>query len=341
MRMRLRPTLPHRKMIAFLLLTWSVMGMSACSNNGTADGNAAIKVGSAGDDVSARHGIAYSYPGDEGIETDPDVVFVEKFDDGIKNIIRRYTDVYNDSGMSADRDVPVGSKGPYSIVMTNVGGQNTGGHLFKSFGGGFDSIIYVRYYVKYPSVSKRFIHHEGIWVGGYNPATDYPNPRAGICGLGGSRISVAYEPVNGSMGSYIYWGEMQSDPSGNCWGNDFVNKSRTARQIAWDQWMCVEIMIKLNNPVSAGNGELRLWQDGVEVGHWKPGAPEGTMSYGRFTAEPNAPAFKGFRWRTDAGLKINYIWIEFYDDTSPAGESHYIKFDHLVMAKKYIGPIRK
>lgn len=328
------------KMLACLLVTGSAICMSACNNTGAPDGNSEIKDGAADDEVNTSQGIALSYPGDEGIETDPNILFVEKFDDGLKNIIGRYTDVYNDSGMSTDPDVPVGSKGPYSIVMTNTGGKNTGGHLFKSFGAGFDSTIFVRYYVKYPSVSNGFIHHQGIWVGGYNPATDYPNPRAGICGLGGSRISIAYEPVNGSMGSYIYWGEMQSDPSGkNCWGNDFVNGSRTARPIAWDQWICVEIMIKLNDPVTAGNGELRLWQDGVEVGHWKPGSPEGTMTYGRFTEAANAPAFKGFRWRTDAGLKINYVWIEFYDDTSPAGASHYIKFDHLVMAKKYIGPI--
>lgn len=290
---------------------------------------------------SASDGIAYKYPNDEGIENDPDVLFVEKFDDGMKNILGRYNDIYNDSGMSMDTDVPAASKGPNSIVMTNIGGKNTGGHLFKNFSGGFDSTLYVRYYVKYPSVSKGFIHHQGIWIGGYNPSTDYPNPRAGICGLGDSRISIAYEPVNGLMGSYIYWGEMQTDPSrSKCWGNDFVNGSSTAQKITWDEWMCVEIMVKLNNPVTADNGELRVWQNGVEVGYWKPRFPRGTMTWGRFTANPNSSPFKGFRWRTNDDLKINYIWIEFYDDTSPSGDSHYIKFDHLVMGKKYIGPIK-
>lgn len=289
----------------------------------------------------AADGIAYDYPNDKGIENDPNVLFVEKFDDGLENILGRYSNIYNDSGMSLDTDVPAGSMGPNSLIMTNTGGKNSGGHLFKNFSEGFDSTVYVRYYVKYPSVSNGFIHHQGIWFGGYNPSTDYPNPRAGICGLGNSRISIAYEPVNGLMGSYLYWGEMQSDPSGNkCWGNDVVNGSPAAHKIAWDRWMCVEIMIKLNNPASADNGELRLWQNGVEVGYWKPGFPKGTMTYGRFTVNPNGPSFKGFRWRTDTGLKINYIWIEYYDDTSPAGSSHYIKFDHLIMAKKYIGPIK-
>jgi hypothetical protein len=297
-----------------------------------------------GTDIAGKtgnNGIALKYPNDTGIEQDPAVLFVEKFDDGMKNIMARYQNIYNESGMTVDSDVPVGSKGPNALVMTNIGGKNTGSHLFKNFHGGFDSTVYIRYYVKYPSVSKGFIHHQGIWLGGYNPATDYPNPRAGICKLGNSRISLAYEPVNGSMGSYIYWGEMQSDPSGNkCWGNDFVNGSHTAQKITWDEWMCVEIMVKLNNPVTAANGELRLWQNGVEVGYWRPGFPKGTMTYGKFTNDESALPFKGFTWRTDPDLKINYIWIEFYDDTTPSGESHHIKFDNVVMATEYIGPIK-
>ena len=43
---------------------------------------------------------------------------------------------------------------------------------------------------------------------------------------------------------------------------------------------------------------------------------------------------------TDPALNINSLWIEFYDDTSPENESHYIKFDLLVIARKYIGPLK-
>ena len=286
--------------------------------------------------------LADSYPNDTGLENDPNVLYVEKFEDGMTNILSRYVNVYNTAGMSLDNDIPIGSTGQNSIKMTNTGGQNTGGHLYKSFPQGIDSTVYIRYYVKYPSISNGYIHHEGVWFGGYNPASDYLNPQAGVCGLGNSRLSIAYEPVNGKMGTYLYWGDMQSDPSGNnCWGNDMINGSRSAKNIAWDQWTCVEVMIKLNNPVSASNGELRVWHNGVEVGYWGAGFPNGTMTYGKFTAHINDPAFKGFRWRTDPDLKINYILFEFYDDTSPANVSHYIKFDHLVMARKYIGPLKK
>jgi hypothetical protein len=104
--------------------------------------------------------------------------------------------------------------------------------------------------------------------------------------------------------------------------------------------MCIEVMVKMNNPVTANNGELRVWQDGKEVGYWGPGFPHGYWDADSWYNNSSSPAFQGFRWRTDAQLNINYIWIEFYDDKSPAGANHYIKYSNLVMARKYIGPIK-
>jgi hypothetical protein len=268
-----------------------------------------------------RAGIADKYLNDIGITNDPDVLFSEDFSDGIKNITSRYTDVRNAAGMSTDKnDVPDGSLSP-ALKITNIGAVNDGGHLYKQFKNGFNGVVYVRYYVKYPLSSKGYIHHESLWFGGYNPSTPYPSPKAGICGLGDKRISVAYEPVDAPrMDTYVYWGDMKAGGRGLCYGNDMVNGSATAQQLQWDKWMCVEVMIKMNNPVSAYNGELKVWQDGKEVGHWGPGFPKG-------------------QW--DVALKINYLWIEFFADKTPAGQSHHIKFANIVMAKKYIGPIRK
>ena len=296
-------------------------------------------------DTSKPTGISNSHPNDVGIENDPNVLYSEKFNDGMANILGRYPNVRNKAGMTLDSvDVPDGSLGAYSIKMiNNNGGVNDGGHLFKQFIAGFDSTVYLRYYVKYPLISKGYIHHESVWIGGYNPSVSYPNPRAGSCGLGGSRLSIAYEPqVVPAMDTYLYWGDMKSWNDGtSCYGNDMVNGSPTAKNIVWDHWMCIEVMIKMNNPVTAYNGELRIWQDGVEVGHWGPGFPNGHWATDSWINNPSDPPFQGFRWRTDKGLNLNYIWIEFYDDKSPEGLSQYIKFSNLVLARKYIGPIKK
>jgi len=287
------------------------------------------------------HGqLANVYPHDLGIETDPAVLYVEKFEDGMANILSRYQDKKNTAGMSLNADVPPGSTGLFSLRMTNVGGVNSGGHLYKKFAPGWDSTVYVRYYVKYPSISQGYIHHESIWFGGYNPATPWPNPQAGTCGLGDSRISIAYEPVSlATMNTYLYWGDMQHDPNGNCWGNVMIKGSLVPAAIPYDEWLCVEVMLKLNNPVSASNGELRVWHNGVEAGYWGPGFPNGSWTWDKFIVDAAGPPFPGFRWRTDPDLNINYIWIEYYDDQSPAGVSHYIQYDHLVVATKPIGPI--
>lgn len=283
--------------------------------------------------------LAQKYPLDIGLEADPDVIYSEKFDDGISMISGRYTDIINLEGMSLDStDVPY--KSMIALKMTNEGGRNSGGHLFKRFTPGFTGTIYVRYYVKYPADSKGYIHHEGVWIGGYYPATSYPDPRAGICGLGDKRISIAYEPVNApNMDTYLYWGDMKPGARGKCYGNDMVNNSPAARKLEWDKWICVELKIKLNDPVTAYNGELQVWHDGVEVGHWGPGYPNGYWNADSWFNDPAAKPFDGFRWRTDDRLDLNYLWIEFYDDTTSEGESHHIKFSNLIIARKYIGPV--
>ncbi len=122
------------------------------------------------DPVDKNNTIANSYPNDIGIEKDADVLYAEKFNDGLLNILKRYTDVKNAAGMTIDsNDVPAGTKSASAIVMSNVGGENDGGHLFKQFKTSFNGTIFLRYYVKYRG-SKGYIHHESVWFGGYKPS---------------------------------------------------------------------------------------------------------------------------------------------------------------------------
>ncbi len=293
--------------------------------------------------LSAWAQLANRYPHDQGIEADPAVLYVEKFDDGMEKILSRYHDKINTEGMMPDTDLPPGSKEGYSLKMTSITGKNEGGHLFKRFSPGFDSVVYVRYYVKYPATSSGYFHHEGVWFGGYNPATTWPNPRAGTCGLGRERVSISYEPVHQRvtppiMDTYLYWGGMRNGARNLCYGNDMINQGPTAQPVPFDQWICVEVMIKLNHPVTAFNGELKVWHNGVAVGHWGPGFPKGRWIADSWYNDPSGEPFEGFRWREDAALNINWVWFKFYHD-NPQAPSSAIWFDHLVMAKEYIGPI--
>jgi hypothetical protein len=272
---------------------------------------------------------------------DPGILFEEDFEAALPAVLDRYDDVLNGEGMSLDTDTPEGSRGNYSLRITGVGGKNSGGHLYKSFSPGFDSIVHIRYYVKYPLSSKGYIHHEAIWIGGYHPGLKYPNPRAGLCGIDG-RLSIAYEPANDSlMGTYNYWTAMKSWNNGkSCFGNDLLFQSPVDHPLLFDEWMCIELRIKLNNPASSSNGELTIWQNGVEIGNWGRGFPKGHWVKDRWMHDPAYPGFEGLRWRAVPELNINYVWIEFFDDKSPGNVEHHIKYDDLVIARNYIGPLK-
>ncbi len=69
--------------------------------------------------------------------------------------------------------------------------------------------------------------------------------------------------------------------------------------------MCVEQMVKLNNPVTASNGEHAIWLNGVKVSHLGQGFPNGSWSGGIFTQNPAAAPFEGFQWRNNASLNLN------------------------------------
>jgi hypothetical protein len=103
------------------------------------------------------------------------------------------------------------------------------------------------------------------------------------------------------------------------------------------QWMCVEHMVKLNNPTTSFNGEHAIWLDGVKKSHLGLGFPNGSWSGGIFTQDPGGTPFEGFRWRSDANLKLNFIWLQNYSPDDPGGFAGSMLFAHVVVAKSYIG----
>jgi hypothetical protein len=276
------------------------------------------------------------YPGDVGIENDPAVVLVEKFEDGsTQSVFGRWTDVLNGGWMSLTDDVPAGSPGSRALTIPWYGGGVlNGGHLYKQLAQGIDDTLFVRYYIKYPSSGQ--YSHNGVWVGGYNPASLWPNPQAGVKPWGNDRFSAAAEQWHTSnrFDHYNYWMDMRPANDGVYWGNELLNNPQVTG--GTDRWVCVEHMVKLNNPVSSSNGEHAIWIDGVKVSHLGPGFPTGTWASNRFFPGAGTP-FEGFRWRSDANLKINYLWLQNYSPNDPAGFSAAVKFDHVVAATRHVG----
>jgi hypothetical protein len=282
-------------------------------------------------------GIAALYPGDVNIESHPDVVFVERFEDAsLNSVFSRWTDVLNGSGMALVSDVPPGSPGSRALnIPWEGGGLNNGGHLYKLLSPGVSDTLYVRYYIKHPA-SGRY-QHAGIWMGGNNPALSWPNPQAGVKPTGTDRFIASAEQDTAShyFDHYDYWMNMRLSSDGNYWGNRLLHDADV--QANAGQWMCVEHMVKLNNPVTASNGEHAIWLDGVKVSHLGQGFPNGTWSGGTFTQSPGGSPFEGFRWRSDENLELNWIWLQNYATLDPPGFRGDMKFDHVVLARSHVG----
>jgi hypothetical protein len=312
----------------------------------------------AGRSLPEGPGLAAKYPGDAGLADDAAVVFAENFEqDSLQAVQKRWESVSAAERMELTDDTPAASAGKRSLRMTHVGGGGEGGHLYRRLLPGYDQ-LYVRFYVKFdPECAP--VHHF-FHVGGYHPPTPYPQGGAGQRPRGDERFTVGIEPHGSAWvwDYYAYWMRMRgSPPRGQTWGNSFVRDPE--HKVARDEWICMETMIKLNDP-DESNGELALWIDGRRVSHLGPGFPRGKWVYDKFlpgeggdgvrwndqrrgpeytTVPAGGEPFEGFRWRSDERLKINFLWVLFYMTRVPEGHVSRVSFDDIVVATEYIGPL--
>jgi len=290
-----------------------------------------------------RQGLASQYKGDKGIEKDPDVIFVENFEeDSLDAVNARWESVQNIDIMSLSPDVPAASAGKYSLLMSHIGGKGTGGHLYRRLLPGYEQ-LYVRFYVKF--AQDCYPIHHFVHLGGYNPPTPWPQGGAGIRPAGDERFTTGIEPYGKKWkwDFYSYWMGMRSSPDNKSWGHDFVNDDNLKAER--EQWICVELMMKMNDPVTESNGEQELWIDGKS---WKKdgqlisrvgkGFPKGKWIWDSFMPDPEGEPFEGFQWRSDEKLNLNFLWMLLYITDAPPGHVSKVWFDDIVVAKKYIGP---
>lgn len=289
-----------------------------------------------------KKGLAASYPGDIGIESHPDVLFTEFFEEAsVHDAADRWDAVKDLEIMSLSDDVPPGSDGAASLLLSHVGGQGTGGHLYRQLKPGYDQ-VYARMYVKF-APDCWDVHHFGTNIGGNRPPTPQPRVSAGNRPPGDDQFWVGVEPGGWTWDFYTYWMEMRTNPNQNFWGNDFINDPDL--QVVRDKWISVEVMVKVNTPAEA-DGELAMWidgrpwiRDGQVVSHLRKGSPNGKWVWDSWHPDPDEPDFPGFQWRSVPDLNVNYVWLYLYLTKAPEGYVSRVWFDHVVVATSYIGPI--
>ncbi|MBW3541960.1 MAG: hypothetical protein KY476_16955 [Planctomycetes bacterium] len=293
-------------------------------------------------------GIAARYPGDVAIAEDRRVVFVEDFEAAVLGDVTRRWDEVNDrfGNLALDDDVPAGSGGKRSLAVTHVGGKGDGGHLFRRLEESHET-LFARWYVKFDPACAP-VHHFGTHLGGYNPPTRWPQPFAGQRPPGDKRFTTGVEPFGKAWrwDFYTYWSRMRSSPPrGQHWGNDFVNDP--ALKVERGRWICIELMVKMNDP-GKRNGEQAFWIDGKlwraggqVLSHLGPGFPRGKWVHDSWLPDPDGEPFEGFEWRTTPELGVNNVWTYLYITGAPEGHVSRVWFDHIVLAREYIGPLRE
>ncbi len=265
------------------------------------------------------------------------LVLEEGFEAGsLSEVTANWDDTKNTAGMSFSSDVPKGSPGKKSLVMTYTPGENSGGHLFKLLPEGYRT-LYARFYVKFME-GHRKVHHL-VKLGGNNPPIAWPAGRAGIKPSGDDRFISGIEPIGDrwSWDFYTYWMFMRGygDPNYH-WGNTF--HPDPGAKIKQGEWICVEFMVKMNDPVESSNGEQAFWINGEKVLHMGEGFPSGYWAKDRFYPHPDSSAFEGFQWRKTDDLKINFFWLSYYMTDETGDHTDSILFDDVILSTGYIGP---
>jgi predicted amidohydrolase len=281
---------------------------------------------------SAENGLAAKYPNDAGIANDPDVFFADNFEAGD---MKKWDQSRGRVVLTEEQP----NAGRWCVQMPMERGKNQGGDAIKWFMPGADK-VYARFYVKF-SPDYQYNHHF-VWLG----ATQRTNKWSafGKAGLkpDGTYFSTGMEPwfawgknpPPGEVNFYSYYLDMEPDPKmkDKYWGNGFFppgpGKGSAAgpRRVIppLNQWQCWEFMIQANSAPEKADGRQAMWIDGKLVGE-----------------------FTGLRWRNDPDLKVNCFWLEHYgyDEGDPTRqfwkESQAVWFDDVVVARRYVGPMRK
>jgi len=122
-----------------------------------------------------------------------------------------------------------------------------GGHLYKVLTPGINDVMYVRYYVKYTTTIP---HHSGIWVGGSNPPSAWPDPQAGSnrsATIGSSQAPSRTTWPGGSSTTTTGWDA--SGPDGLVLGDFLINNPN--------------LQVVLASGRASGNGQAQQSSFGV------------------------------------------------------------------------------
>ncbi len=266
-------------------------------------------------------GLAEAYKGDRGIETDPEVIFVERFesDTWLSGWSSFDKNSYAEpvSKNSVERFEPIDGK---ALLVTVKKGKTQGLNMHYRFAnlGTEPEEIFFRYYLrlgdswdptleggKMPGLSGTY--GQAGWGGRKSDGRNGWSARGSFF-----RISDKDSPLSHlrGVGTYLYHAGMR-DFYGEGLGWDLGSGGVLEK----NRWYSVEQQVRMNTP-GQHNGILRAWIDGQLV----------------FEKTD-------IRFRDIPDLRIESVWMNVYHGgTKPAHKDLSLFIDNVVVARKYIGP---
>ncbi|MBI3858314.1 MAG: hypothetical protein HY293_21735 [Planctomycetes bacterium] len=288
---------------------------------------AALLLSGQGEKPVPKEGLASLYPGDEGLERDPRVLFTENFESDPKTVTWMKPGGWFDGvkfgpglGMEISDKVPAAGGKRCLQYNLKTGKQNSGG-MFRVLKP--SDCVYVRYY--------RMFEKDWSWPQGYGPhdsglygyvgdfkgptdteihvLLDFTQSADTFAGIGTPRQEMK------DWGAILKKLNLGTNPvvsSGVPW-----NKARPDKIEAM-KWHCVEYMVKLSSP-GKSDGAVKVWVNGKPVSDAE-GLP--------------------LRDAAHADLMLNLFFIgPYFHPGSPKDQTHWV--DQIVVATAYIGPLKK
>lgn len=313
-------------------------GTTSSGGGGTASGGATSGGTAGAGGTTVTGGIAQKYPGDVGIEDDPDVIFADDFESygDASELWNRWDNTFQAAQTRIATESGNVYAGKQAVEFTlPQQAQELSNAVQKVLTTELDA-LHLRWYSRFdPDNDITGSSHNGGGISAHYFVGNMATP--GVPADGTNKFLTEFEHWRGdaatkspgAMNVYVYHPEQRDNygdhffPTGLVmpntslpfdFGPDFVPQPDIIPDL--DRWYCYEIMVKANTP-GERDGRITLWLDGQQIAD-----------------------FGNLRFRDIASLKIDRFNLSFHAGANLGPETRKY-YDNVVAAKSYIGPMVK
>ena len=292
--------------------------------------------GGAGGNAGAAGGIAQGYPGDEGIDGHPNVIFADDFETygNASQLWDRWDNTFQEAQTRIATESGNVYAGHQALEFTMPQGDTELSNAVQKVLTTELDALYLRWYSKFEGNNDIVgSSHNGGGMSAHYFIGNQATP--GVPADGTNKFLVEFEHWRGEaatqspglMNVYVYH-PLQRDaygdhffPSGLVMPNtslpfDFGTEFEARPEVIpeLDRWYCYELLVRANTPGEL-DGRITLWLDGAVIGD-----------------------FGNLRLRDVASLKLDRFNLSFHARSNPSGATRKY-YDNVVAATSYVGPM--